>query len=61
MELEALLDFYKCYRAYVRGKVEGFKLADPHISAAEKTRVLAVAREYFELADFYTTSEEVVN
>jgi len=60
-ELEALLNFYKCYRAYVRGKVEGFKLADPHISEAEKTRVLAVAREYFGLADSYAMSEEVVN
>ena len=57
-ELEALLSFYKCYRAYVRGKVEGFKLADPHISEAEKTGVLAVAREYFELADSYAMSEE---
>jgi len=60
-ELETLLSFYKCYRAYVRGKVEGFKLADPHISEAEKTRGLAVAREYFELADSYTMSEGVVN
>lgn len=60
-ELEALLNFYKCYRAYVRGKVEGFKLADPHISEAEKKKILAVAREYFDLADFYTTSEGVVN
>jgi aminoglycoside phosphotransferase family enzyme len=60
-ELGALLNFYKCYRAYVRGKVEGFKLADPHISNTEKTRILAVAREYFELADSYTVSEEVVN
>lgn len=60
-ELEALLNFYKCYRAYVRGKVEGFKLADPHISEAEKEKILTVAREYFELADSYTMSEEVVN
>ena len=61
VELETLLNFYKCYRAYVRGKVEGFKLADPHISEAEKTKILAVAREYFELADSYAMSEEVVN
>jgi aminoglycoside phosphotransferase family enzyme len=51
-ELEELLNFYKCYRAYVRGKVESFKLDDPHIE--EKTRVLAVARSYFELAESYT-------
>jgi len=52
-ELLKLLDFYKCYRAYVRGKVEGFKLDDPHISEEEKTRVLALARRYFELAESY--------
>ncbi|MFC1934092.1 hypothetical protein ACFLWC_02855 [Chloroflexota bacterium] len=52
-ELLELLDFYKCYRAYVRGKVESFKLDDPHISEEEKTRVLAVARRYFELAESY--------
>ena len=57
----ALLNFYKCYRAYVRGKIEGFRLAAPHISEAEKIRILAVGREYFELADSYTMSEEVVN
>ncbi len=52
-ELGQLLNFYKCYRAYVRGKVESFKLDDPHIPAEEKTRILAVARSYFELAESY--------
>ena len=52
-ELPVLLNFYKCYRAYVRGKVEGFKLDDPYISAEEKARVLAIARRYFELAESY--------
>ncbi len=52
-ELVLLLNFYKCYRAYVRGKVESFKLDDAYISQEEKTRVLAVARGYFELAESY--------
>jgi len=52
-ELLELLDFYKCYRAYVRGKVEGFKLDDPHISEEEKAKVLGVATSYFELAESY--------
>jgi len=56
-ELKTLLDFYKCYRAYVRGKVEGFKLDDPHISPAEKAKTLAVAREYFALAESYTVHD----
>jgi aminoglycoside phosphotransferase family enzyme len=55
-ELLELLNFYRCYRAYVRGKVEGFKLDDPHISDEEKTRILAVARSYFELAESYVSS-----
>jgi aminoglycoside phosphotransferase family enzyme len=52
-ELKTLLNFYKCYRAYVRGKVESFKLDDPHISNEEKARILAIARNYFELAESY--------
>jgi len=52
-ELLELLNFYKCYRAYVRGKVESFKLDDPHISGEEKTKVLAIAKSYFELAESY--------
>ncbi len=52
-ELRQLLNFYKCYRAYVRGKVESFKLDDPYISEEEKARVLAIARSYFDLAESY--------
>ncbi len=52
-ELLQLLSYYKCYFAYVRGKVESFKLDDPHISEEEKARILAVARKYFELAESY--------
>ena len=52
-DLPLLLNFYKCYRAYVRGKVESFKLDDPHISQEEKEGILTVAKKYFELADSY--------
>ena len=52
-ELLKLLNFYKCYRAYVRGKVESFKLDDPYISEEEKTGALAIAQSYFELAEGY--------
>ncbi len=52
-ELLKLLDFYKGYRAYVRGKVESFKLDDPYISKEEKAGVLATAKRYFELAESY--------
>jgi len=52
-ELSELLDFYKSYRAYVRGKVESFKLDDPHIKQEEKARTLAIAKSYFGLAESY--------
>jgi aminoglycoside phosphotransferase family enzyme len=52
-ELLKLLNFYKCYRAYVRGKVESFKLDDPYIPEEEKAEVLTAARRYFELAESY--------
>jgi len=52
-ELPRLLNFYKCYRAYVRGKVEGFKLDDPHIAEEEKAEIMTIAGEYFELAESY--------
>lgn len=51
-KLKEILDFYKCYRAYVRGKVESFKLDDPHISRREE--VQQVAKKYFNLAYSYT-------
>lgn len=52
-ELVKLLDFYKCYRAYVRGKVESFQLDDPHIPAEQKAEKAEVAKKYFELAESY--------
>jgi aminoglycoside phosphotransferase family enzyme len=52
-ELLSLLNFYKCYRAYVRGKVESFKLDDPLISQSEKAKALEGARSYFQLAESY--------
>jgi len=56
-ELLKLLGFYKCYRAYVRGKVESFKLDDPYIAPAEKRHTLEVASSYFDLARAYTRSK----
>ncbi|MCL5264000.1 MAG: hypothetical protein M1343_02190 [Chloroflexi bacterium] len=48
-----VLDFYKIYRAYVRGKVESFKLDEPEIPEVEKRRSQEAARSYFELATRY--------
>jgi aminoglycoside phosphotransferase family enzyme/predicted kinase len=58
--IQQLLPFYKCYRAYVRGKVESFKLDDPYISIEEKQKTLGIARGYFSLARRYTMTEPVL-
>jgi hypothetical protein len=50
-ELDALLNFYKCYRAYVRGKVACFKYDDPYLK--NKDSILLEAQLYFDLACRY--------
>jgi aminoglycoside phosphotransferase family enzyme len=52
-ELMGVLDFYKCYRAYVRGKVESFRLDDPNIPEKEKEEALKRAQKYFNLSYRY--------
>ena len=52
-ELTELLPFYKCYRAYVRGKVVSFKLKDPNVSVKEKKAAMKEAKAYFKLASAY--------
>jgi aminoglycoside phosphotransferase family enzyme len=52
-ELTKLLPFYKCYRAYVRGKVISFKLKDPSINSEEKRAAMKEAKAYFKLASTY--------
>ncbi len=55
-EVFLLLDFYKCYRAHVRCKVECLRQAAGDLSA-EKARLAVVrAQRYFELAYEYATS-----
>ena len=49
-----LLNFYKCYRACVRAKIGCQQYDDPYILAAEKEKILATTRAYFQLAESYT-------
>lgn len=49
-----VIDFYKVYRAFVRGKVESMRLADPQIPENEKQAAAARASRYFRLARGYT-------
>jgi hypothetical protein len=53
---ERLLDFYKVYRACVRGKVIGFQLNDPHIDERDKQDAVRTAGAYFDLARQYVES-----
>ena len=48
-----VLPFYKCYRAYVRGKVTSFKLNDPNITEEEKKKSEKIAEKYFKLSRKY--------
>jgi len=52
-----LINFYKVYRAYVRGKVTSFILKDPNVSEDEKSKARNTAQKYFALAHSYTTKE----
>ena len=55
-EMESLMDFYKCYRAYVRGKVESLhSIAEPG-DATERAAAAANARRYFQLALQYAVA-----
>jgi predicted kinase len=49
-ELRLLLDFYKCYRAFVRGKVLAFRLREPHLDADSAARARNESKAYFDLA-----------
>jgi aminoglycoside phosphotransferase family enzyme/predicted kinase len=50
----SVLNFYKCYRAFVRGKIAGFRLDDPHISKPDKAEAVQNAHSYFLLSQYYS-------
>jgi len=53
VELRLLLDFYRTYRAYVRGKIACFTSSDPALDESEKIHHLEMASRYFSLAHSY--------
>jgi hypothetical protein len=55
-----VLKFYKCYRAYVRGKVNSFKLDDAGIGMDERKQSAKEAEDYFDLSWFYTRAKPVL-
>jgi aminoglycoside phosphotransferase family enzyme len=52
-ELLEVLDFYKCYRAYVRGKINAFVVLDQEQSPETREQAGKLARAYFALAGEY--------
>ncbi len=55
-DLINLLDFYKCYRAYVRGKINCFLTEDKNISQEQKNKAIEEAKKYFQLSKEYATN-----
>jgi aminoglycoside phosphotransferase family enzyme/predicted kinase len=57
-ELVQMLDFYKCYRAYVRGKIACFTSSDPALDNGARRAQRNLARRYFGLAYKYAGGTE---
>lgn len=51
--MDHLLDFYKAYRAVVRGKVNSFRIDEEEVPEEEKLEAALTARNYFGLACHY--------
>lgn len=50
---EALYNFYACYRAVVRGKVEGFRSSDPAVGKRDAQQARENAKSFMLLAEKY--------
>ncbi|MFN8557834.1 MAG: hypothetical protein U0531_10995 [Dehalococcoidia bacterium] len=57
--LTTTLPFYRCYRAYVRGKVDSFLLEEPDVPAARKRSAHWAARGRFAQADWYARPSRI--
>ncbi|MFO8098509.1 MAG: AAA family ATPase [Salinibacter sp.] len=56
--LRRLLPFYKCKRAYIRGKVEGMQALDSTMPTAEREESRALAQEHYQWALRYAVAGE---
>ena len=50
-----MLNFYKCYRAYVRGKINLFTANAPEVDGETKLQCQEMAGKYFQLAEHYAS------
>ena len=51
-----MLNFYKCYRTYVRGKIALFTASDPGVDEETAASCIEQARKHFVLAEKYAAS-----
>jgi len=54
--LLGMLNFYKCYRTYVRAKIALFTASDPAVDTATKEACIEQARKHFLLAEKYAAA-----
>ena len=57
-EIERLLNFYKCYYAYVRGKVTSFRLKEDSIIQDKRETEISAALHFFDCAYTYAATLE---
>ena len=57
-EIRLLLNFFKCYYAFVRGKVIGFEINEEEVRQEEREEALRIAASYFDLAYTYASRLE---
>lgn len=57
-DMHTLLNFYRCYYAYVRGKVISFRLDQKEIPEADRAEIRKTASKYFDLAYTYAARLE---
>jgi aminoglycoside phosphotransferase family enzyme/predicted kinase len=48
--LKTIIDFYKCYRAYVKGKVKSLQSTEYEVGQKDRKRAQRIASEYFDLS-----------
>jgi predicted kinase len=58
VDMLKLLNFYRCYYAYVRGKVTSFRLFQKEMTKQDKLEITKTAEKYFDLAYTYATRLE---
>ncbi|MFA4917452.1 MAG: AAA family ATPase, partial [Syntrophales bacterium] len=57
-DIKTILNFYKCYYAYVRAKVTSFMIDDKNIAQEAQRELIKTASRYFDLAYTYAARLE---